>query len=650
MYVLPIAALVGCGKALDGTAGSATSDVTLSTAKANEAIARAYDLSDAPSFDDAKRGLIARPSGKVTDAAGEVIWDFDSFGFVNGKAPATVNPSLWRQALLNDQVGLFKVVDGIYQLRGFDLANITLIEGRTGWIVVDTLTSRETAAAAMAFARQHLGDKKVSAVIFTHSHVDHFGGALGVVSAADVAQRKIPVVAPIGFMDEATSENILMGPAMGRRSMYMYGSRLERSAKGLVDDGLGKAVAYGSVGILEPNLLVTKTPQEVTLDGVQFVFQNVPGSEAPAELTFYLPEKKAYCGAEMISHTMHNLYTLRGAKVRDAMKWAQYIDEALEHTAQAEVYFGSHHWPVWGGQRIRDFLTKQRDVYRYTHDQTVRMINAGLTSREIAEELRLPKALDSFLNAHGYYGTLRHNAKAVYQFYMGWFDANPANLDPHPPEAAGKRYVELAGGADKLLAAAQSAFDSGDYRWSAELLSHLIFAQPDHAAAKELLARSYDQLGYIAESAPWRNFYLTGAYELRHGLPSKGVTPAVALDMLAHAPIERFLEAMAAGLNGPNAEGKDLKVNLTFTDLGENYVLRIENAVLQYRKAPAAADANATLTLTKPIFLKMMAGTAGIKDTLLSDELKVGGSKIDLVRFFTLFDKAPGTFAIATPK
>lgn len=644
-------ALAACSRdAGVASAPGGDGDVTATTAAANAQVAQTYDLADRPSFDDARRGFMARPSGKVVNAAGKVLWDYDAFAFVDGKAPATVNPSLWRQALLNNQIGLFKVVDGIYQLRGFDLANITLIEGKTGWIVVDTLTSAETAAAAMAFARKQLGARKVSGVVFTHSHVDHFGGVLGVVPAAEVAERKIPVVAPVGFMEEATSENVLVGPAMGRRAMYMYGDRLDRSAKGLVDDGLGKAVAFGSVGILEPSVLVTQSGQALTIDGVRFVFQNVPGAEAPAELTFYLPDFKAYCGAEMLSHTMHNLYTLRGAKVRDALKWAQYIDEGIDQLGDAEVYFGQHHWPVWGRQRIVDFMERQRDVYRYTHDQTVRMINAGMTSREIAETIRLPKSLDAFMNVHGYYGTLRHNAKAVYQFYMGWFDGNPANLDPLPPQAAGKRYVELAGGADKVMTAAQAAHDKGDYRWAAELLNHLVFAEPDHAASKALLARTYSQLGYVAESAPWRNFYLTGALELQQGLPKVGVTPALLLDMLAHAPIERFLEAMAGGLNGPNAEGKDIKVNLSFSDLGVNYVLHVKNAVLHFKKLPPAADANATLTLTKAIFLKMMTGTAGVKDTLLSDDLKIGGSKIDLVRFFALIDKAPGTFPIVTPK
>jgi alkyl sulfatase BDS1-like metallo-beta-lactamase superfamily hydrolase len=642
---LTLAALLGlgCSRAPETISAGVSSAFTR---EANAAVAKAQDLADPKSFDDAKRGFIAAPSGQVKDAAGKVIWDFDSYAFVKGAAPDTVNPSLWRQALLNNQIGLFKVADGIYQLRGFDLANITLIEGKTGWVVVDTLTARETATAAMAFARKHLGDKPVSAVIFTHSHVDHFGGALGVISAEEVAKRKVPVVAPAGFMEEATSENVMMGVAMARRSMYMYGSRLPRDARGSVDTGLGKAVAYGQVGILPPTVLVEQAHQELTIDGLRFVFHNVPGSEAPSEFVFYLPEKKAFGGAEMLSHTLHNLYTLRGAKVRDALKWSNYLDESQAWVADAEVVFNQHHWPVWGRERIREFITRQRDAYKFIHDQTVRQMNAGLSAPEIAETLRMPKPLDDYLNVHGYYGTLRHNVKAVYQHYLGWFDAHPSNLDPLPPVEAGKRYVALAGGMDKVLATAQAAFDAGDYRWAAEVLKHAVYAEPKHAGAKDLLARCFEQLGYVAESAPWRNFYLTGALELRQGPPEKGITIAILFDMLQYTPIERFLERMAASLDGAKAADTKLTINLSFSDLKENYVLHVENAVMHFRKAPPAKDANATLTLTKAFFLQMMTGQAGAKDLLTSQQTKIDGSTIDLARFFSLIEKAPGVFPI----
>ncbi len=624
--------------------GSATPNVL----QANAAVAKAADLSDPASFAEARRGFIAAPTGQVKDAAGNVVWDYDAFSFVKGEAPATVNPSLWRQALLNNQIGLFKVTEGIHQLRGFDLANITLIDGKTGWIVVDTGTSRESAAAAMAFARKHLGDKPVSAIVFTHSHVDHFGGALGVISAEDARKRNVPVVAPAGFMDEATSENLMMGVAMGRRANYMYGSRLPRDATGLVDNGLGKAVAYGSIGILAPTIMIDKPKQEVEIDGRTFVFYNVPGSEAPAEFVFYLPEFKAFGGAEMMSHTLHNLYTLRGAKVRDALKWAGYLDESLAWAAEAEVVFNQHHWPVWGKERIAQFIGKQRDIYKYIHDQTVRQMNAGLTGPEIAETLTLPKALQDYLNVRGYYGTVRHNVKAVYQYYLGWYDANPANLNPLPPAEAARRYVELAGGADKVIANAQQAYDKGEFRWAAEVLKHVVYADAGNKAAAELQAKAFEQMGYMAESGPWRNVYLTGAYELRAGPPKKGADLNAFIDMLQYAPIERFLERMAASIDGAKAADTRLKVNFVFTDTGESYVLRVEDGVMHHRKAPPAADANATLTMTKAFFLQMMTGQAGAKELLLSDQAKIDGSKIDLGRFLSLLEKTPGTFPIVT--
>ncbi|MCF8208899.1 MAG: MBL fold metallo-hydrolase [Rhodoferax sp.] len=646
-FALGLAALVGCSKHTSTSTASAA-DAVAQVQQVHAAFAKSSNLSDPASFADAARGLIAKPTGQIKGENGAVIWDFETFKFVAGDAPPTVNPSLWRQALLNNQVGLFKVNDHIWQVRGFDLANLTLIEGKTGWIVVDALTARETSAAAMAFARQHLGNKPVTALVFTHSHIDHFGGALGVIEAGEAAERKVPIVAPVGFMEEATSENILMSTAMVRRADYMYGNPLQRNAKGLIDTGLGKAVAYGRVGILEPTLLVDKPVQEVVLDGVRFVFHNVPGSEAPSEFVFALPDLKAFGGAEMMSQTLHNLYTIRGAKVRDALKWAAYLNDSLSWLGDAEVVFNQHHWPVWGKDRIHEFVTKQRDTYKFIHDQTVRMINAGLTGPEVAESLKLPKALQDYMNVRGYYGTVRHNAKAVYQYYMGWYDANPANLDHLPPVEAGKRYVELAGGPDKALASAQRAFDVGDYRWSAEVLKHVVYADSSNAPARELLARSFDQLGYLAEAATWRNAYLVGAQELRNGPPKQGMSKEMMLDMLTHTPIERFLEAMAANLNADKAGDTRLKINLVFTDVQESHVLTLDNAVLHHHKAAPASDANATLSLTKAFFLKMVIGSAGAKDLLLSKETKIDGSTLDLGKFFSLLDKPTGTFPIVT--
>ena len=635
--------LVACGK--NQGVGGASGDATSATQKERAEFVQAIAQASPQDFEDAKRGLIARPTGKILAADGTVLRDFEDYGFLEGAAPDTVNPSLWRHAQLNANMGLFKVMDGVYQLRGFDISNITLIEGKTGWIVVDALTSRESATAAMAFAEQHLGKKPVSGLVLTHAHADHFGGALGVLSKEEAAQRKVPIVAPAGFMEEATSENVLVGTAMGRRSVYQFGRDLPRSAKGNVDTGLGKDVIYGSIGILTPTWLIYQANQAMQIDGVDFVFHNVPNAECPAELSFSIPSKKLYDGAENLSQTMHNLLPIRGAKVRDALRWATYMEQALVQTRDAEVFIASHHWPIWGNANIQRFITMHRDVYKYTHDQTVRLMNAGFTPNEIADKVKLPKSLADFMAVRGHYGDLRHNVKAVYQFYLGFYDGNPAHLNPLAPTEAGKRYVELAGGADKAIAAAQQGYDQGDYRWTAELLNHVVIADPSSKAAKELLAKTYEQMGYSAESATWRNAYLSGAQELRNGPPAKGMSKAGAIDLLLQTPMERYLEAMAASLDGPAAAEKNYRINLVLSDQQESYALWVENAVLHFQRGQHP-QADATLTLTKPLFVKMIAGTAGVKDTLLGDDLKVTGSKVDLVRFFGLIDKAPGTFGI----
>lgn len=625
---------------------------TAATREANAKVLDELDFNDKQDFADAERGLIARdPMLKIlrtTEDGSSTVWDMPSYDFIKGAAPDSVNPSLWRQAQLNNIHGLFKVRDGIYQLRGYDISNMTIIEGRTGWIIVDPLTAQESAARAIAFARQHLGTKPIVAVIFTHSHVDHFGGMLGIVSAEQASQQKLRIIAPDGFMEEATSENVLAGVTMLRRSMFMYGKSLAHTPRGHIDTGLGKAPAYGTVGILAPTELITHTGQELTIDGLRFVFQNTPASEAPAEMTFYLPELKAFCGAELASHTLHNLYTLRGAKVRDALKWSGYLDEALSLFGDAEVYVGSHQWPVWGKERVQALLESQRDTFKYIHDQTLHLALQGFTSREIAEQVKLPPSLNKIFSSRGYYGTVAHNTKAVYQFYFGWYDANPANLNPLPPENAGKKYVEFMGGADAVLKKAQKTFDDGEYRWAAEVLNHLVFAEPGNAEAKALLAKTYDQLGYQAESAPWRDAYLTGAYELRHGTPKQVLDMSSTVELLRSTPMPRFLDAMAARLKADKAEGKEYTINLVLTDLKQSYVLHLKNSVLHHR-AGNDPKANATLKLTHAIYLKMVTGKAGISDTLLSDDLNVEGSRVDLVRFFTLFEQPNGSFNIVTP-
>ena len=643
-----VIALTGCSRSGGGTSSATAGvDATATVVQANAAMGKELNLADQQDFEDAKRGFIAKPSGKILGADGTVLKDFDAYGFLESTAPETVNPSLWRHAQLNAQVGLFKVMEGVYQLRGFDIANMTIIEGKTGLILVDPLSSRESSTFALDFARKHLGNKPVTGLVLTHAHADHFGGSLGVINTEEVQARKVPVVASYGFMEEATSENIMVGAAMGRRSMYQFGKNLPRSAKGNVDTGLGKDVVYGSIGILTPNWIIVKSRQPMQIDGVDFVFSNVPGAECPAEMTFSIPSLKLYNGAENLSQTMHNLLPIRGAKARDALQWSKYLQQALDNLGDADTYIAQHNQPIWGQARIREFIKVHRDIYKYTHDQTVRLMNLGHTPNEIADMVKLPESLSKHLGARGYYGDLRHNVRAVYQFYLGFYDGNPANLNPHAPAEKGKRYQELLG-ADKLLSAAQAAYDKGDFRWAAELLNHAVMADASNKAAKDLLAKTYDQMGYMSEAATWRNAYLTGAQELREGPPEKGISKAMLIDMLQQVPTERFLEAMAAGLNGPDADGKNYKINLVLSDSKEQYVLWIENAVLHFRSGAPENDANATLSLTRNILVKMIAGTAGVKDTIMSDDLQIKGSKIDLVRFFGLIDKAQGKFGIVT--
>jgi len=619
------------------------------TIEVNEQVKKDLPQEDRQDFEDARRGWIADvPDLEIVHANGATAWDQTAYRFIDGEAPTSVNPSLWRQAKLNNIHGLFEVTPGIYQLRGFDLANLTLIEGKTGWIVVDALTCHETAAAALELAWKHLAAKPITALILTHSHIDHFGGATAVVSTRASAEKRIPIVAPQGFMEESISESVLAGGAMRRRAQYMYGKLLARSERGHVDTGLGKEPAEGAMGILSPTVTIDHTPQEMALDGVRFVFQHAPESEATAELTFYLPELKAYCGAEIVSRNLHNIYTLRGTKARDALRWSRYIDEALTRFGEAEIYFGTHHWPVWGNGRVVAFLKVQRDTYKYIHDQTLRMANNGRTPREIAEEIRLPDSLRKTFSNRDYYGTLRHNVKAVYSFYFGWYDANPANLNPLPPVEAGTRYVDFMGGAEALLRKARASFEAGDYRWVAEVLNHLVFADPENKAARAMLADTYDQLGYQAESGPWRDVYLTGALELRHGIP-KAPGAANAGELLRQMPVSSFFDVMAVRLDGPKAQGEKITLNFVFTDLGQSYVLLIENAVLHHYCREPDPDANASLTLTHDLYVRIFTRRTTMMDAAASGDLKIEGSTDDLIRFFSLLTTPDGMFPIVTP-
>lgn len=609
---------------------------------------------DREDFADAARGLLAaEPSLVLRDGAGRIVWDMDAYRFVepDARAPDTVHPSLWRLARLNALHGLFEVVPGIYQVRGYDLSNITFVEGRRGVIVIDPLISMECAAAALELYRRHRGERPVSAVIYTHSHVDHFGGVKGVVSGEAVRAGEVPVWAPTGFLEHAVSENVLAGTAMTRRAAYMFAPGLQRGPRGQVDAGIGKTTSSGTVTLIAPTAEVTRTGQQEEIDGVRFVFQLVPESEAPVEMNFHFPDLRVLCVAENATHCMHNVLTPRGALVRDALRWSKYLGETVDLFAgDSEVMFAQHHWPRWGRERIVEFLARHRDMYRYLHDQTLRLANRGFTPTEIAAEVTLPPSLARTWSCRGYYGTTSHNVRAVYQRYLGFFDGNPAHLDPLPPEAAGARYVELAGGMEALLAHAQAAFEQGEYRWVAEICSHAVFADPDHAQARELHAAVLEQLGYQSESAVWRNLYLVGAKELREGPPSNAGGRRVASPDVARAlSIEQLWDALGARLDGPRAWEAKIAIGWHFTDVREHWTVTVENGALSTVSGRVSPDAHATVTLTRVAFDALMLGEGDVGELFAGGAIAVQGDGAKLGELLGLLDDGDPAFAIVTP-
>lgn len=616
----------------------------------------ALPFSDTQDFADADRGFIGALEPCVVKAAdGRVVWDNDSYAFLAGDAPTTVHPSLWRQSQLCTKQGLYEVtrasgatgedLPGIYQVRGLDLSNISFIEGDTGVIVIDPLISTETAAAALALYRAHRGDRPVVAVIYTHSHVDHFGGVLGVTSQADVDAGKVSIIAPEHFTDHAVQENVYAGTAMARRAAYMYGAVLARGPQGQVGCGLGQVGSTGEVALIVPTVDVKQTGETHTVDGVEIEFQMAPGTEAPAEMHFYFPKFRALCMAENATHNLHNLLTLRGALVRDPHGWAGYLTEAIDtFSDRADVVFASHHWPTWGKDNIVEFLSLQRDLYAYLHDQTLRQLNQGFTGIEIAETFEMPPALEKAWNTHGYYGSVSHNVKAVYQRYMGWFDGNPGRLWAHPPEAIGPRYVEAIGGIDRVVEIAQKAFDEGDYRWAVTLLDHAIFTDEKHAAARALYADTLEQLAYGAENAVWRNFFLSGATELREqnfGTPTQTASPS----LLSQLTPEQMFDSFAISINGPRAWNLDLAIDITFLDVATNYRLTLRNGVLVHRKVPAdPSTATATVSLSNKLRLLALAG-----GDAASPGFDVSGDANALGSLLGVLDKPDPGFDIVTP-
>lgn len=615
----------------EANAESNQKEATDFTKKLNDDLLAYLPFGDTTDYANARRGFIATlPEGEIKDDKGNVVYSMKQYDFIHGKAPSTTNPSLWRQSELNSINGLFEVTKGIYQIRNFDLSNMSLIAGNKGWIVIDPLVSPETAKAGLALANEKLGARPVSAIIFTHSHIDHFGGVRGIVSEADVKSGKVPVYVPQGFMEHAVSENIMGGNTMGRRASYMYGNILPKDEKGTLGAGLGQTTSSGLAGIFDGTVVINELKGVTKMvDGKKVEFIYTPESEAPAEMMFYFYDYKAFCQAEDLSHTLHNLYTLRGAQVRNGQKWSQYIDLALEKWGDdVQFSFGSHHWPTWDNQNIVPYWESQRDLYRFIHDQTLRLANEGNTPVEIAEMLKLPESLDKQFYNRGYYGSLSHNVRAQYQLYFGWFDGVPANLNKLTPEDGGKKYVEFMGGADALLKKAKESYDKGEYRWVAEVVNHLVFADPQNKNARNLLADAYEQLGYQAESGPWRNFYLSGAKELRTGVKQMATPNTASLDIVQAMSLDLFFNYIAMRFKGTEPEAAKMKYNfnLNFPDVKQKAALIISNGAMTPRiGSNVTKDVTATITVNRTDLDKITLGQAKFEDLVNKGSIKIDG-------------------------
>lgn len=622
------------------------------TAAKNAAVLKALPFSDRDDYESVTRGLIAPFEGQIKNAAGGVVWDTQPYSFLSAdKAPDTVNPSLWRLAQLNNHAGLFQVAEHIYQLRGMDVSNMTIVEGENGLFVIDPLTTEETARAALALYYQHRPHKPVVAVAYSHSHADHFGGVRGVVDEADVKSGKVRIYAPSGFMEHAVSENILAGNAMMRRSQFQFGTLLSAGDRGQIDGGMGKVVpAGGTLTLIAPTDLIKNTFETHEIAGVQVEFQLTPGTEAPAEMNFFFPQMRALCMSENTTQMMHNLLTPRGALVRDAKAWAEYIDDSLQRYGdKTDVMFVSHNWPTWGAQRIQTFLADQRDMYAFLDSRALHLMNQGLTPAEIAQKMeRLPGNLENKWYTRSYYGSLSHNSRAVYQRYLGYYDGNPANLNPLPPVELGQHYVESLGGADAVLKLMKDAIGKGEYRWAATLGNNLVFAQPENQSAKQLQADALEQLGYQAENALWRNMYLTAAMELRNGVPAAG-TGSVRSDLVKAMSPSMFFDYLAVRLDSDRAQGHDMVMNWVFDDLHENYAVTLRNGVLTHRNNQLAAKADVTVKLSKATLDRISLRQLDFPTAIKQGDIKLDGEGARLGQFLGMIDSFAPQFNVVTP-
>jgi alkyl sulfatase BDS1-like metallo-beta-lactamase superfamily hydrolase len=633
---------------------NARNDASEATRQTNAALLEQLPFDDTSDFDDAQRGLIAPlPTDLIETDEGNPVWNPQQYGFITpeAEAPDTVNPSLWRQSQLINISGLFEVVpDGIYQVRNLDLSNMTIIEGEEGITVVDPLVSAETARVGMDLYYEHRGEKPVVAVIYTHSHVDHYGGVRGVVDEADVESGDVKIYAPEGFLEAAVAENVFAGNAMSRRASYMYGNLLPADEKGQVGAGLGTTTSAGTVTLIPPTDIISETGHTETIDGLTYEFLMAPGSEAPAEFLWYIEEYKAIQSAEDATHTLHNTYSLRGAKIREPLPWSKYLNQALQMWGdEAEVLYAQHHWPTWGNEEVRALLESQRDLYRYINDTTLNMLNQGMTMREIAEAFELPDSLANVWANRGYYGSVYHDVAATYVLYLGWFDGNPATLWELPPVDASAKYVEFMGGADAVLEKAQQSYNAGEYRWVAEVVNHVVFADPDNQDAKNLQADALEQLGYQAESGPWRNFYLTGAKELRDGVVQAGTPTTASPDTIRAMTPGMFFDYLGVRLDSEAAGDAEITLNVDLGDEGGQHVLELVNGVLNNTADTQADDADATLTMSRDTLNDVILGQTTIADAVSAGDVTVGGDEAKLEELVSYLDTFEFWFNIVTP-
>ena len=628
-------------------------DATAQTKSANDALYGQLPFTDKTDFMNAHKGFIAPlPRELIKVKQGNVVWDPQQYAFIKEgeKAPDTVNPSLWRQSQLINIGGLFQVTDGVYQIRNLDLSNMTIMEGKEGITVIDPLVSAETAKVGMDLYYKNRGKRPVVAVIYTHSHVDHYGGVRGVIDEADVKSGKVKVYAPAGFMKEAVSENIMAGNAMSRRASYMYGNLLKPDAKGQVGAGLGTTTSAGTVTLIEPTNYITHTGQKEVIDGLTYDFMMAPGSEAPSEMLWYVEEKGMIEAAEDVTHTLHNTYSLRGAKIRDPLAWSKYINDVIGRWGgKANIIIAQHHWPTWGNENVVKLMKSQRDMYRYINDQTLRMANQGLTRDEIAANFKLPSGLEKSWASRGYYGSVSHDVKATYVFYLGWFNGNPATLNELPPVDAAKKYVDYMGGADAIMQKAKTDYAQGNYRWVAQVTNNIVFADPSNKEARNLEADALEQMGYQAESGPWRNFYLTGAQELRNGVV-KGATPNTASpDTVKAMSPEMFFDYLAVHINGEKAANAQAVFNVDLGADGGKYKLELENGVLNHSADAQASNADASITLNRATLNKIILKEESLKQAEEKGDVQISGNHAKLDEFLGYLDSFDFWFNMVTP-